>query len=295
MGKAIVLTSGKGGVGKSTATANLGTALAMLGQNVVVVDADVGLRNLDVIMGLESRVVYTSMDVIDGTCDINRALVKDWRVKNLNLLAASQKHNKSDIQPEQMKKVGIQLKAECDYVLIDSPAGIEWGFRTAAAGAEEALIVTTPEVPAVRDADRTIGLLQNMGISNMHLIINRLSPRMVKAGDMMNQQDVIDLLGISLIGVVPEDSAIVVSTNCGLPLAHNHYSPAGEAYNRIARRLEGEEVPIPEFIQENRFGQLMGKLLKWGEKNGGCEFLFRRSTSDKGIIAHPSRSWASRD
>ena len=261
MGRVIVLTSGKGGVGKSTSTANLGTALAMLSKKVVVVDADVGLRNLDVIMGLESRVVYTSMDVIDGTCSIEKALVKDRRVKALNLLAASQKNNKTDILPEQMKKICKELKEDFDYVLIDSPAGIEQGFQNAAIGAEEALIVTTPEISAVRDADRIIGLLQNMHIDEMKLVINRLSPQMVKAGDMMNHQDIIDILSIDLIGIVPEDSEIIASTNRGLPLVYNHTSFAGQAYNRIAQRLEGDDVPIPEFKQENWFGQLMGKLI----------------------------------
>ncbi len=260
MGRVIVLTSGKGGVGKSTSTANLGTALAMLGKKVVLVDADVGLRNLDVIMGLEARVVYTSMDVIDGTCNIEKALVRDRRVKSLNLLAASQKNNKMDILPEQMKKVCKELSEDFDYVLIDSPAGIEQGFQNAAIGAEEALIITTPEIAAVRDADRIIGLLQNMNIEKMNLVINRLSPQMVKAGNMMGPQDIIDILSIDLIGVVPEDSDVVVSTNRGLPLAYSHASYAGEAYNRIAQRLEGEDVPIPEFKSKNWFGQLMNKL-----------------------------------
>lgn len=260
MGRVIVLTSGKGGVGKSTSTANLGTALAMLGKKVVLVDADVGLRNLDVIMGLEARVVYTSMDVIDGTCNIEKALVKDRRVKSLNLLAASQTNNKMDILPEQMKKVCKELSEDFDYVLIDCPAGIEQGFQNAAIGAEEALIITTPEIAAVRDADRIIGLLQNMNIEKMNLVINRLSPQMVKAGNMMGPQDIIDILSIDLIGVVPEDSDVVVSTNRGLPLAYSHASYAGEAYNRIAQRLEGEDVPIPEFKSKNWFGQLMNKL-----------------------------------
>jgi len=264
MGRVIVLTSGKGGVGKSTSTANLGTALAILGKKTVVVDADVGLRNLDIIMGLESRVVYTSMDVIDGICDMAKAMVKDRRVKNLSLLAASQKNNKNDIQPEQMKKICTELKEEFDYVLIDSPAGIEQGFRNAAAGADEALIVTTPEVAAVRDADRIIGLLQNMGIDNMSLMINRLSPQMVKAGDMMTQQDVIEILAIDLLGVIPEDTEIMVSTNRGLPLTQSQGSIAGAAFKRVAQRLEGQEVPIPEFKAENWFEQLVNKLFNWG-------------------------------
>lgn len=260
MGRVIVLTSGKGGVGKSTSTANLGTALAMLGKKVVLVDADVGLRNLDVIMGLEARVVYTSMDVIDGTCNIEKALVRDRRVKALNLLPASQKNNKADIQPEQMKKICKELQEDFDYVLIDSPAGIEQGFQNAAIGAEEALIITTPEISAVRDADRIIGLLQNMHIEEMNLVINRLSPQMVKAGNMMDPQDIIDILSIDLVGVVPEDPEVVVSTNHGLPLAYSHASYAGEAYNRIAQRIEGEDIPIPEFKTENWIGQLINRL-----------------------------------
>jgi septum site-determining protein MinD len=264
MGRVIVITSGKGGVGKSTSTANLGTALAIAGKSVVVVDADIGLRNLDVIMGLESRVVYTSMDVIEGTCDLQKALVKDRRTKDLQLLAASQKNNKSDIQPEQMKKVCLELKEEYDYVLIDSPAGIEQGFRNAAAGADEALVVTTPEVAAVRDADRIIGLLQNMNVNDIRLIINRLSPKMVKAGDMMDPTDIIDILAIDLVGVIPEDTDIVVSTNRGLPLTYNHRSPAGQAYRRIVQRLEGEDVPIPEFNDGGWFASLLGNLFKWG-------------------------------
>ena len=261
MGKVIVVTSGKGGVGKSTSTANLGTALAVLGKKVAVVDADVGLRNLDVIMGLESRVVYTSMDVLEGVCELDQALVKDRRTKDLYLLAASQKNNKSDIQPEQMKKLCLELKETHDYVLVDSPAGIEQGFQNAAAGADDALVVTTPEVAAVRDADRIIGLLQNMAIDDMSLIINRLSPEMVKTGDMMEPMDIIDILSINLVGVIPEDKEIVVSTNRGMPTTYNHKSNAGQAYKRIAQRLEGEDVPIPEF-RSSGFAGWVGKLFK---------------------------------
>ncbi len=261
MGKVIVVTSGKGGVGKSTSTANLGTALAVLGKKVAVVDADVGLRNLDVIMGLESRVVYTSMDVLEGVCELDQALVKDRRTKDLYLLAASQKNNKSDIQPEQMKKLCLELKETHDYVLVDSPAGIEQGFQNAAAGADDALVVTTPEVAAVRDADRIIGLLQNMAIDDMSLIINRLSPEMVKTGDMMEPMDIIDILSINLVGVIPEDKEIVVSTNRGMPTTYNHKSDAGQAYKRIAQRLEGEDVPIPEF-RSSGFVGWVGKLFK---------------------------------
>jgi septum site-determining protein MinD len=216
-------------------------------------------------MGLESRVVYTSMDVIEGTCDLEKALVKDRRAETLRLLAASQKNNKNDIQPVQMKKVCLELKEAYDYVLIDSPAGIEQGFQNAAVGASEALIVTTPEVAAVRDADRIIGLLQSMDISKIHLIINRLVPEMVQSGDMMNQNDVIDILSIKLIGVIPEDREVVVSTNRGLPLTtHDRRTNAGEAYKRIAQRIEGDEIPIPTFKPESWFTGLVDKLFNWG-------------------------------
>lgn len=260
MGRAIVITSGKGGVGKSTATANIGTAFALMDKSVTVVDADIGLRNLDVIMGLESRVVYTSMDVIRGECKLSKALVKDRRSDNLRLLAASQINNKMDVSPEQMEKLIKTLKKNYDYVLIDSPAGIEQGFRNAAVGADEALIVTTSEVTAVRDADRVIGLLQNFGITNFTLLINRLEPKMVKKGTMMSQEDIEDLLAIPLIGVVPEDNNIVVSTNRGLPIALNRNSEAGEAFKRVAMRLEGHKVEIPEFVKKGWFSSLIGRL-----------------------------------
>ena len=267
MGKSVVITSGKGGVGKTTATANIGTALAMMGKSVVVVDADIGLRNLDVVMGLESRVVYTSMDVIEGICDLEKALVKDRRSENLKLLAASQRHNKMDVQPEQMKKLCNQLKENYDYVLIDSPAGIEHGFKIASASAEEAIIITTPEIAAVRDADRVIGLLQNMVIDSLYLVINRLAVNMIKRGDMMNQQDIIDILSVNLIGVVPEDKDIIISTNRGLPLTLNEDSHAGEAFKRIAQRITGEEVPIPEFKEIGWLVKLLRRL--FGRERGG--------------------------
>jgi len=268
MGKSVVITSGKGGVGKTTATANIGTALAIMGKSVVVVDADIGLRNLDVVMGLESRVVYTSMDVIEGVCELEKALVKDRRSKNLKLLAASQRNNKMDVQPEQMKKLCNQLKETYDYVLIDSPAGIEHGFQIAATSAEEAIIVTTPEIAAVRDADRVIGLLQNMVVSPLHLIINRLAVEMIKRGDMMNQQDIIDILSVNLVGVVPEDKDIIISTNRGLPLTLNEDSHAGEAFRRIAERINGEEVPIPEFKETGWLLKLLRRLFVRAKRGG---------------------------
>ncbi len=257
MGKVIVVTSGKGGVGKTTTTANLGTALTLLGKTVAIVDADVGLRNLDVVMGLESRVIYTSMDVIEGQCELDRALVKDKRVDGLVLLAASQKNNKDDIQPEQMKTICNHLGERYDFVLVDSPAGIENGFRNAAAGAQEGLIITTPDVSAIRDADRITGLLQHMGIEPLNLILNRVSPELVRKGNMMSQADVLSVLNLNLIGVVPEDRGVIASTNRGIPLVHNKSSQGAQAYMRIARRLIGHRIPIPEFRER---GLLSGLL-----------------------------------
>ncbi len=257
MGKVIVITSGKGGVGKTTSTANLGTALAMIGKTVVVVDADVGLRNLDVVMGLESRVVFTSMDVLDKRCELDKALVKDRRVGDLVLLAASQRNRKDDIKPEQMQDICEKLKEEYDFVLVDSPAGIEQGFHNAAAGAEEAIIITTPDVSAIRDADRIIGLLQQQGIEPINLVLNRLSPTLVKKGTMISKNDVLDILNINLLGVVPEDTGVIASTNRGVPLVHNDGSPGAEAYMRIARRMAGQRVPIPEMREKNFFSNIL--------------------------------------
>ncbi len=257
MGKVIVITSGKGGVGKTTSTANIGTALALLGKTVVIIDADVGLRNLDVVMGLESRVVFTSMDVIEKKCDLEKALVKDRRVEDLMLLAASQRNRKDDIKPEQMQDICERLKVEYDFVLIDSPAGIEQGFHNAAAGAEEAIIITTPDVSAIRDADRIIGLLQNQDINPISLILNRLSPTLVKKGNMISKNDVLDILNIDLLGIVPEDEGVIASTNRGVPLVHNDGSPGAEAYMRIARRMTGQRVPIPEMREDNFFSNIL--------------------------------------
>ncbi len=253
MGKVIVVTSGKGGVGKTTSTANLGTALALLGKKVAVVDADVGLRNLDIVMGLESRIVYTSMDVINKQCDLNKALVKDRRVDGLTLLAASQQNNKNDIQPEQMKAICDKLRADLDFVLVDSPAGIERGFQNAAAGADEALVIATPDVSSIRDADRIIGLLQNARIEPINLILNRFSPQLVSSGSMLDQTDVLDILNIDLIGIVPEDSGVISSTNRGMPLVYENDSPGAQAYMRIARRLTGQKIPIPDLDKKGFF------------------------------------------
>ena len=257
MGKVIVVTSGKGGVGKTTSTANLGTALALLGKTVALVHADVGLRNLDIVLGLESRIVYTSMDVIDKQCELSKALVRDRRVDGLMLLAASQKNNKDDIQPAQMKAICDKLRTTHDFVLVDSPAGIERGFSNASAGADEAIIVTTPDVSAIRDADRIIGLLQHARIEPINLVLNRFSPELVGNGSMMNQEDVIDILNIDLLGIVPEDVGVITSTNRGIPLVYEENSSGAQAYMRIARRMTGQQIPIPDLEQKGLFTSIM--------------------------------------
>lgn len=243
MSEVIVITSGKGGVGKTTTTANVGTGLAQLDKKVVLIDTDIGLRNLDVVMGLENRIVYNLVDVVEGNCRIKQALIKDKKYPNLALLPSAQTRDKSSVTPEQMKKLTDELREEFDYILLDCPAGIEQGFQNAIAGADRAIVVTTPEVSAIRDADRIIGLLEANEISNTRLIVNRLRMDMVKRGDMMTVEDVREILAISLIGVVPDDEQIVISTNQGEPLVGTD-SLAGKAFANICRRIIGEEVPF---------------------------------------------------
>lgn len=257
MGEVLVITSGKGGVGKTTTTANIGTALASFGKKVVLVDTDIGLRNLDVVMGLENRIVYDLVDVVHGHCRLRQALIKDKRFENLGLLPAAQTKDKTAVNVEQMKDLCEQLKEDFDYVLIDCPAGIEQGFKNAVAGAEKAVVVTTPEVSAVRDADRIIGLLEAAEIRNPQLVINRIRPKMVKKGDMMDINDMIDILAVELLGVVPEDEKIVVSTNRGEPAVLDANSWAGQAYRNIAKRIMGEDVP---FISLNADDGVFSKL-----------------------------------
>ena len=246
MGEVIVITSGKGGVGKTTTTANVGTE----GKKVVLIDTDIGLRNLDVVMGLENRIVYNLVDVIEGNCRIKQALIKDKRYPNLYLLPSAQTRDKTSVNPEQMGKLASELKEEFDYILLDCPAGIEQGFKNAIAGADRALVVTTPEVSAVRDADRIIGLLEANEVGQTDLIVNRLRSDMVKRGDMMSADDVVEILAINLIGVVPDDESIVISTNQGEPLVGSKCL-AGQAYENICRRIMGEEVPLLDLYQKS--------------------------------------------
>lgn len=263
MGEVIVVTSGKGGVGKTTTTANLGVGLAKLDKKVVVIDTDLGLRNLDVVMGLENRIVYNLVDVIEGNCRMKQALIKDKRYDNLYLLPSAQTKDKSAISPQQMKKLTEELKEEYDYILLDCPAGIEQGFQNAIAGADRAVIVTTPEVSAIRDADRIIGLLEKNHINKIDLIINRIRMDMVKRGDMMSVEDVTEILAVHLLGAIPDDEKIVIGTNQGEPVIGLD-SIAGKAYFNICRRLLGEDV---SFLNLDSNSGLFTKLTRIFQKH----------------------------
>ncbi|MEI8306189.1 MAG: septum site-determining protein MinD [Chloroflexales bacterium] len=259
MARIITITSGKGGVGKTTTTANLGTALAMQGAKVAVIDADIGLRNLDVVMGLENRIVYDLVDVVEGRARLRQALIKDKRLPELCLMPAAQTRDKDAVSPAQMIELTNQLRHEFDYVLIDSPAGIEGGFRNAIAGADEVVIVTTPEVSAVRDADRIVGLVEAAEKGPPSLIVNRIKPRLVSRGEMLSVDDVLELLAIRLIGIVPDDETIVTSTNRGEAVVYDQSSLAGRAFLNIARRLAGESVPFMILSdQQSVFERLFG-------------------------------------
>lgn len=262
MGEVIVITSGKGGVGKTTTTANIGAGLSKLGRKVIVIDTDLGLRNLDVVMGLENRIVYNLVDVIEGKCRLKQALIRDKRYPELYLLPSAQTKDKTSVSPEQMKKLVDDIREECDYILLDCPAGIEQGFQNAIAGADRSIVVTTPEVSAIRDADRIIGLLETSGIRKNELLINRLRIDMVKRGDMMSVEDVTEILAVDLLGVIPDDERVVVATNQGEPVIDED-SLAGSAYQRICRRLTGEEIPVYDFSRsEGFFGRLSGLFRK---------------------------------
>lgn len=252
MSEVIVVTSGKGGVGKTTTSANVGTGLAKLNKKVVLIDTDIGLRNLDVVMGLENRIVYNLVDVVEGNCRYKQALIKDKRYQNLYLLPSAQTRDKTSVTPEQMKALIDELREEFDYIILDCPAGIEQGFKNAIAGADRALVVTTPEVSAIRDADRIIGLLEANDLRRSDLIVNRIRMDMVKKGDMMSIDDVVDILSINLIGAVPDDENIVISTNNGEPLVGND-TLAGQAYMNICKRIMGEEVPLLDLSEKSGF------------------------------------------
>src|SRR5574341_1156284 len=267
--RVITITSGKGGVGKTTATANLAVALASLGQKVCCIDADIGLRNLDIVLGLENRIVYDIVDVVEGRAKIRQAMIKDKRLKEeLYLIPAAQTRDKTAVSPSDMVRLCDELRPMVDYILIDSPAGIERGFRNAVAPADMVVIVTNPEVSSVRDADRIIGLIEAEQKGPGHLVINRVKPEMVKRGDMLSPEDVIDILAIKLIGLVPEDETILVSTNRGMPATMNEESRAGQAFHNIARRIMGEEVPFMSMEEEVTLKQKVLRIfgVKPGEK-----------------------------
>lgn len=253
----ITITSGKGGVGKTTAVANLAVALASNGSKVVCIDGDIGLRNLDVILGLENRIVYDIVDVIEGRCRLKQAMIRDKKLPDLFLIPAAQTRDKNAVSASDMNRLGKDLRSECDYVLIDSPAGIERGFKNAIAPADRVIVVTNPEVSAVRDADRVIGILEAEGKGPASLILNRLNPAMVKKNDMLSADDVLDLLAIELIGIVPEDQGVIVGSNRGAPVAADPKSKAGQAFRNIARRIAGEDVP---FLDLDKSGSLWERI-----------------------------------
>ncbi len=264
MGESIVVTSGKGGVGKTTTTANIGTALASMGKKVVLIDGDTGLRNLDVLMGLENRIVYTLIDIIENRCRLKQALIKDKRFSNLFLLPTAQTKDKTDINPQQMLRLVEELKEDFDYVIIDCPAGIEQGFENAIIGADRAVVVVNPEITSVRDADRVIGKLDAKGLEDHQVVINRLNYEMTQRGDMLDISDIIETLSIKLLGVVPDDRSITISTNKGEPIVLDDNAQAGQAFKNIARRIQGEEVPLMDLSTDN--GGLFGALKKLFKK-----------------------------
>lgn len=260
----LTITSGKGGVGKTTTTANLAVALALGGQKVICIDGDIGLRNLDVVLGLENRIVYDLVDVVEGRCRLRQAMIRDKRLPELFLIPAAQTRDKSAVSPSDMVRLTDEIRPDFDWILVDSPAGIERGFRNAIAPADICLVVTNPEVSSVRDADRIIGLIEAEEKGPARLIINRLNHNLVKRGDMLNADDILELLAIELIGIIPEDENVVVSTNRGQPVALEAKSRAGQAFQNIARRLKGEKVPFLNLEEKQDFFSRFFRLNRTG-------------------------------
>ena len=257
--KVVTVTSGKGGVGKTTSVANIAVALAMHGQKVTCIDGDIGLRNLDVVMGLENRIVYDLVDIVEGRCRLRQAMIRDKRLPELYLIPAAQTRDKTAVSPSDMVRLCDELRPEMDWILIDSPAGIERGFKNSIAAADKVLVMTNPEVSAVRDADRVIGLLEAEGKGPASLVINRLNPLLVKRGDMLSVEDVLDLLAIELIGIVPEDESVIVASNKGQPLAIDAKTKAGQAFQNIAKRLMGEQVPFLDMDSPSVLQRILGR------------------------------------
>ncbi len=262
--KIVTITSGKGGVGKTTATANISVALAQLGQKIVCIDSDIGLRNLDVVLGLENRIVYDLVDVIEGRCRIRQAMIKDKRFEGLYLIPAAQTRNKNAVSPSDMIQLCNEIREDIDWILIDSPAGIERGFKNAIAPAEEILVITNPDVSAVRDADRIIGIIESEEKGPAKLIINRLNMEMIKHGDMLDAEDVLELLAVKLIGIVPEDEKVLKSTNTGKPVVTDEKSIAGKAFTNIARRMMGDDIPFIDLDIKDGIFHRISKIFNVG-------------------------------
>ncbi len=262
--KVITITSGKGGVGKTTATANIATALAVDGARVVCIDADIGLRNLDVVLGLENRIVYDLVDVVEGRCRLRQAMIRDKRLPNLFLIPAAQTRDKTAVSPSDMVRLIDELRSDSDWILIDSPAGIERGFRNAIAPADVVVVITNPEISAVRDADRIIGLVEAEEKGPARLVLNRIKPELVKREDMLSPDDVLELLAVELLGIVPEDEKVILSTNRGIPIVLDGKSQAGQAFRNIATRLEGRDVPYLNLEDSNGFFGRISRIIRSG-------------------------------
>lgn len=263
-GKVITITSGKGGVGKTTATANISAALADHEQKVVCIDADIGLRNLDVVLGLENRIVYDLVDVVEGRCRLRQAMIRDKRMKELYLIPSAQTRDKTAVSPSDMVRLCDELRPDYDWIIIDSPAGIERGFRNAVAPADIVLVITNPEISAVRDADRIIGLIEAEEKGPAQLVINRINHDLVRKGDMLTVQDVLELLAIELVGLVPEDASVLLSTNRGIPVVLDRKSKAGQAMRSIALRLLGEPIPFEYLNEGDGFLGRISRLIRPG-------------------------------